>query len=45
MGLSGSDALSGSEEAGSPINIVTVPELIERPDVGGSPICLLLASR
>ena len=48
MGLSGSDALSGSEEGGSPVDIVTVPELIEHPDMGGgggSPIRLLLARR
>ena len=34
-GLSGSDALRGSEEGGSQFGIVTVPELIEHPDVGG----------
>ena len=46
-GLSDSDALRGSEEGGIPVDIVTVPELIEHPDVGGggSPIRLLLASR
>ena len=44
-GLSGSDAPRGSEEGGSPVDTVTVPELIEHPEVGGSPICLLLATR
>ena len=34
-GLSGSDALRGSEEGGSQFNIVTVPELIEHPDGRG----------
>ena len=34
-GLSGSDALRGSEEGGSQFDIVTVPELMELPDVGG----------
>ena len=34
-GLSGSDALRGSEEGGSQFDIVTVPELIKHPNVGG----------
>ena len=34
-GLSGSDAMRGSEEGGSQFDIVTVPELMEHPDVGG----------
>ena len=34
-GLSGSNALRGSEEGASQFDIVTVPELIEHPDVGG----------
>ena len=33
-GLAGSDALRGSEEGGSQFDIMTVPELIEHPDVG-----------
>ena len=34
-GLSGSDAVRGSEEGGSQFDIVTVPELMEHPDVEG----------
>ena len=34
-GLSGSDDRRGSEEGGGQFDIVTVPELIEHPDVGG----------
>ena len=45
MGFPGSEALSGCEEGGSPVDIVTVPELIEHPDVGGPLFRLLLASR
>ena len=33
--LSGSDDRRGSEEGGGQFDIVTVPELIEHPDVGG----------
>ena len=35
MGLPGSKALSGFKEGGSPVDIVTVPEQIEHPDVWG----------
>ena len=44
-GFSDSDVRRNSEEGSSPIDIVTVPELIEHSAVGGSLICLLLASR
>ena len=45
MRLPGSKALSGFKEGGSPVDIVTVPELIEHPDVGGGGVVDPLASQ